>query len=274
MHRIMLSGLAVACLGLPVAEAPAGIVVGGFDDARGGISAVFNGSFVDDARNSLLSHFDVDAIVGTTELTPAFLSGIDLLILSNAITQSVGTPLSPAEQTAVHDFVHAGGRAMVVIDGFMTGSSQSYATPFGLTIEDDDLSGVLPVIGIDPPHPVWDGPYGDQLLALFYGAGKFTFLNGASPVARAFIVPEPGIVAFDHDVLGPGSGRVVVFGDTTPFIDGDVNPAAFPAHEALWLNTLHYLIEPVPEPATWTLAVCGAIGWLGMARWQHRRRAT
>ena len=109
---------AVCLAALIHSTAIASFVVGGFNSNRGGLANVANGIYIDDAHAALFNNFDVDGIVSTSTLTPEFLAGVDVLILAAAKTDSIPiVPLSVDEQSALLEFVKAGGSALLVGEG-------------------------------------------------------------------------------------------------------------------------------------------------------------
>ena len=119
--------------------AAAGLVVGGFDAARGGFESLAPG------EDSALASDISSAYPGTTfsfanTLTPSFLSGVQAVILGVATTDtSAVTPLSTSEQSALLNFVLGGGTALIFADNstFASGAAAtnaSFVSPFGVTI--------------------------------------------------------------------------------------------------------------------------------------------
>ena len=83
----------------------AGIIVGGFDAARGGFESLAPGE--DSAlANDISSAYPGTTFDFTSTLTPTFLSGVQVVILGVATTDySAVTPLSTSEQSVLLDFV-------------------------------------------------------------------------------------------------------------------------------------------------------------------------
>lgn len=158
----------VGCLGLLVVSAvaperAAAFMVGGFDASRGGFESLAPG------EDSALASDIQTAYPGTTfqfsnTLTPAFLGGVNVVILGVATTDlSAITPLSSAEQSALLGFVLHGGTALIFTDnsGFSFDAPEANASlvaPFGVTVT-GNLAGNLTAPIINPTGPL-TSPFG------------------------------------------------------------------------------------------------------------------
>lgn len=243
--------------------------IGTFDSSRGGAANLVDGAITSLARASLAVNFPDATIASAPTLTPSFLAGLDLLIVSSARDGSSGiSPLSAAEQAALFDFVLAGGSAMLLAEVYVDdASAQSLVGTFGMSVVDDGLIGLQPGTIQNPGHPVFDGPYGVQPFVAVYGAGVFTDLG---PYANSLATMDanglPIIATIESGVLGPGSGRVFIMADATPFAD-PIAQGYFAESEVVFLNTVHYLM--VPEPATGLLLT---MAMFILAGWKYRLR--
>jgi hypothetical protein len=122
------------------ASAKAGpIVVGGFDEARGGFESLASG------EDSALAGDIASAYPGTTfqfanTLTPSFLNSVNVVILGVATSDvSAITPLTASEQTALLNFVLGGGMALIFADNSLfdpnaPAANASLLSPFGVTV--------------------------------------------------------------------------------------------------------------------------------------------
>ena len=174
-----------------------GVVVGGFDAARGGFESLASG------EDSALANDISTAYPGTTfdftgTLTPSFLSGVQVVILGVATTdESAVTPLSSSEQSALLNFVLGGGTALIFADNSTFASTApttnaSFVSPFGATIT-GTLGGGQTAPIINPTGPL-TSPY--PVTAFF---GNFTgyFSNiGSGTVLANFGPSEPAIDYF------------------------------------------------------------------------------
>lgn len=249
--------------------ARAALVIGVFDETRAGVTNLMTGTYAEDAVASLNAHFPGTALVAAPTLTPEFLSGVDMVVLTSAQSGSRPfTPLSTSEQSALVDFVNAGGGALLVAEGHypFIDASQSLVGPFGVTIEDDGITGIIFAEYDVVSHPVIDGPFGTGIGVFVHGSGIFTdFGPYATSLASMVVTGESVLAVIESGALSPTSGRVVMIADSTPFIDYDES-GYFGLHEPLFLNTINYLATP--EPSTLVLAgIACAFALVGQHYW-------
>lgn len=270
-----LTGL-VACVSFVYAahEARGDFVLGTFDSTRATTANLATGLYTQELLASLNAHYPGMSIDTAPTLSPSFLAGVDVLVISSAMTDLVGiTPLSAGEQAALADFVQAGGRACLVVDGWapFIAAAQSIVSPFGMTIIDDGLTGIRNATPTTHAHPVINGPFGDTTGIAMFGAGLFTNLGPyATSLATLDGTGLPALAAIEAQALGSTSGRVVLVADASPFVDG-ADGGFFPLSETFILNTMEYLL--VPEPSGWILAIPAASGLgLTIAARSLRRR--
>jgi hypothetical protein len=264
--------LALSAATLVASHAQAGLTVGTFNYVRNGLANFENGVLSTQARASLLANFPGSSITATDTLTPEFLSGIDVLFLVSAQYDGVGiTPLSAAEKTAVYNFVLGGGGAIMLAEDYADHpSAQSLVDPFGVTIDDDGVGG-LQACTI-PSHPTFDGPFGVQPFFAVYGSGAFTNLGPyATSLSEEQTTGLPVMASIESGVLGPGSGRVLMFGDVSAFADPIVDGGYFSQGETLFLNSIAFVAAP--EPGSIALAGLGllALGLVGRRRTASRK---
>ncbi|MBL9123078.1 MAG: PEP-CTERM sorting domain-containing protein [Planctomycetaceae bacterium] len=255
--------------------ADAALVVGAFDASRAGAANVTSGDFSTESMSLLQAEFVGTTFATSPSLTPEFLAGVDILILTPASSATTAiAPLSTDEQDALLGFVKAGGRALLLAEGenpFIPVAA-TYMALFGVTLVDDGLTGLHPGESIAPAHPIINGPFGEVAGALFYGHGKFSDLGPyATPLAKVSSNGDITLAAIESGALGPGSGRVVLMADSTPFFDSDDGGFfVLGEHQALFLNTIQFL--SVPEPTTQhLLAVGGGLAAIGAALGRRRR---
>lgn len=264
MKQFLPMVIAVGCLlASSCSHAQAALIVGAFDASRAGDANVITGIFSEDSIAALSANFPGTDYTSAPELTPKFLAGIDILVLTPASSQTTAiTPLSVSEQSALLDFVKAGGSALLIGDGvypFIT-VTQSFMAPLGVTFGDDFLTGPLYVESVAALHPVMNGPFGEVPAAIVYGSGQFTNLGPyATPLAEIAANQTPVFAAIERQALGPTSGRIVLIGDTTPFIDED-NGGFFglQEHRSLFLNSINYLATPEPSSLV-LLGIAGGV---------------
>jgi hypothetical protein len=242
------------------------VVVGVFDASRAGDASIATGSFATQARASMLSHFPGTTIAATSTLTSGFLSGVNVAIIASPNTVDGITPLSAGEKTALLNFVKGGGTALILADAYSSEvSSQSIVAPFGMTVVDDNVSGLQMGTIQNPSHPIFNGPFGVQSLIGVLGAGVITNLGPyATSLATMDSTGLPIVAAIERNAINAGSGRVLIYSDASLFAD-PVAEGFFSEAETLFLNSFQFLI---PEPSSYVLAFIGmaTVGYLGISR--------
>lgn len=201
-----------------LASAPVhAFVIGGLDLARGGAYSPEFGSATGGFRTHVAATFPGTTFSSAPTLTASFLSGVDVLIIAAPAGSTTPiTPLGAAEQAAMTSFVLAGGSALLLSDNDFQfeAASDSMVGPFGL---DADGALVGTVTGtVTASHPVTNGPFG-TVTTLSYGFPGWFPTLGPNAVALASLDANSQIslAAIDHGILGPGSGAVIFFSDST-----------------------------------------------------------
>jgi hypothetical protein len=261
------------CLVVSLRTAQAAPIVGTFDFTRGGLAGFADNPAQAPTRALLQSNFPGLTFAGSSTLTPGFFAGVNLAFLTSAFSNSVAVaPLSAAEQTALLNFVLAGGNAIISIDNFNQSSSppadathESLLDPFGLDA-DGDLFNFSPVVGmfVNAAHPIANGPFGAAANYLMNRPGYFSSLG---PYAQPIIVDPFGNVVMaviERGALGPGTGSVVFNADNSV-----LDPALAANNLPTVLNAFAFSM-PVPEPTSAVLALAGATV-LTLARRRRRR---
>jgi hypothetical protein len=208
---------------------------------------------LDPALQSMLEAqgFVFSEVVPTTELTPALLSGVDILFLKE--TPLVNDPLLSSEVAALQSFVGGGGGLLIVGEAgpdYGPSNLASRAAPFGVGV---DTVGVYGIATDFTPHPL---TVGLSSLAVFGGET----LTVTSPGLSVVRLPDGGTVIAAAEV---GLGHVVVSGDEVWGSHDFGNPT-------FTSNVFNWLVPPVsaPDPASHQLQPIGAaaLGWM-RKRW-------
>ncbi|MDH3445354.1 MAG: hypothetical protein OEN50_15620, partial [Deltaproteobacteria bacterium] len=178
-------------------------------------------------------------------LTTGTVNGIDILIISSTTSNtSHFTPLTTSEQNVLFDFAQGGGCAILLPDNSTFGgagtpaANESLIDPFGL-----DIGGTLPgKVLATVPNPsvstITNGPFGvvssfsQNVPGGLTNLGSFASSLAVNPLGDALAVIEAG-------VLGPRSGRVVIYSDVNMFGDSDA-AGFFSENQALFLNTIQF----------------------------------
>ena len=94
---------------------PAGaLVIVAWNETRGGVSSLADDAGFASTRTMIATNFPGSSIVGVSTLTPAALSGANVVWIGSATgNTSAITPLSAAEQSALLTFVQSGGTAVL-----------------------------------------------------------------------------------------------------------------------------------------------------------------
>jgi hypothetical protein len=235
-------------------------IVGGFNAARGGFESLASGE--DEALATDIS----SAYAGTTfhftdTLTTSFLSGVNVVILGVATTDSSAiTPLSTDEQSALKNFVMGGGTALIFSDNSTfdrdaPAANASLLTPFGVTAA-GTIGGGPTVPILNPTGPL-TGPFTPVTQFATNFPGYYTNTGGGTVLAE-FSPTEAAIDYFHAGFFGAGSGAVILFSDSDAMVAGD---ALTTTNKNLVLNAFSFTNTTVaPEPSTMALFVLALSG--------------
>jgi len=254
--------LPLVSLGLILSfNANAGLIIGGFDFTRGGFESIADSSSMSDLRTAIQNQFPGTTFSSSDTLTASYLDTVEVLMLGVATGNfSAITPLTTAEQTALLDFVDAGGEAIIFTDNDSfdpnnaDNANNSLVSPFGLSVG-GDLTG-----------PNNDGSQSGTYLSGGYTLqatypGEFTGLGSSTELAYYNAAGQPPAVTyFPSGALAPGSGPAVFFSDSSLMLNGymtaDDQQDIFNAL-ALAPGGSPGNVTGAPEPATWALLLAG-----------------
>lgn len=167
----------------------------------------------------------------TSQLTPAYLSGVDIFYTS-LLSTSTGA-LSGAEQSALHDWIAAGGVLIVTSDILSLPAYESFTAYYGVT-------GYSALGHVGTGYPVASHAITDGVTSYFYNTestfsyGSDALLLGNNGFGNAFMVvlePQTGFTA---------GGRILVFGDHNMFTESYINSndnMVLAGNFAEWANT-------------------------------------
>ncbi len=218
--------------------ANAGIVFGGFDLARGSSTSLQFGAAMENFRNLITTNLPGATITNTNTLTAAYLSTIDVLVIS---AYPANVVLSAAEQTALLNFVTNGGglfsfQENATWNGSAPAANTSFVAPFGITIA-GTLNGTQGVTITNPSHPVANGSYGvvtsfsTQFPGWYTGMGSY-----AQCIGTLNTNGECALAVIDPDAIAIGSGAAVFISD------GNGATASGPV-ATLLLNAFNFILE-------------------------------
>ncbi len=239
--------MAFIALGLIGAPVLGQVRVGGFDADRGGGLSLKSGSYLNTVRAYMPGACTAPFTISESAmLTPKYLEGVDVLVVSSVRTFQTGiSPLSTVEQAAMTQFALAGGGLIIFADNSEFGAHDpttpngSLLGPFGFGI-DTVTAWPDPVTSTDP-SPVTAGvPNFNVLLG-----GRFDVVPvNAQVLARLDSDQSPILCAIRRGTLGPGSGPVVVFADVSLITDTFI----VPWEGAALLNNALTFVSPEPTP--------------------------
>jgi hypothetical protein len=270
--RLFAAALAAAVLSATAASAQSGVIFGGFDASRGGTFSLRDGTNLSNLRGAITSGFPGSTFTAAPTLTESYLSGVQVLIVGAPTSNfTATTALSASEQTALVNFVKAGGGLIVVTDNdsYVGGAgavNNSFLSPFGLS-STGTFGNTLEVTVTNTTHPVTAGPFGPVPSYQTLFPGYFDTLGpNAIPLATLPTNGQHTLAVINREVLGAGSNGVVFFSDMNAFGNELLTTSS---NQPLALNAIRYL-APVPEPTAPLLIGTAAAGVVG---WRRRRRA-
>ncbi len=237
-------------------------MIGGFDSSRDEYTSLAESSSTSGLRAAIEAQFPGASFTAADTLTAAYLATVDDVFLSSVTgNSSAASPLTAAEQTALYHFVLSGGTALVFVDNdtySAAGSTvnNSLLAPFGLHVT-GTLDGFQTGTVVNSSNQVASGAAGTAASVSTNFPGWFNTLNGAMEIADLNANGQPEVAAFLPGALGPGSGRVVFFGDSNGIIlDGERTSG----DTTLILNSLApaQAVSGIPEPDTFGLLGCAA----------------
>ncbi|MFM9966751.1 MAG: Calx-beta domain-containing protein, partial [Planctomycetaceae bacterium] len=192
--------------------------VGSFDESRGGIFSLSNGSSAAAMRSAIQSNFAGATFSGASTLTAAFLSTVDVVWLNSVASNTASTtPLSAAEQAALLNFVNAGGGVLIFGENDFF-DDESLLAPFGAT-STGSLFEVQTGTISNTSHPVTNGPFGAVQTIRGNYPGNLTTLGSATSLGTWNSGNQSSLAVIDPGVLSSGSGRVLLFSDVNFYAD-------------------------------------------------------
>jgi hypothetical protein len=277
------SALVAVIVTLSGAVACASPVIGSFDFSRGGEDSLAEGDYLSGFRNAILSSFPGSVITGSSTLTPEYLSTVNAVVIGSPMNNVDATsPLSSEEQTALLDYVKAGGSALILVDNELFGgagtvaANDSFLAPFGLHVSGyywPELNNTV----TNTTNLITNGPFGLAGSYVSLCPGNFDNLGTAVALATLDVTGNAGLAYFPRGALSPTSGLVVFASDINAFNSAAPHTPEYfpdyfsmPGNHAIAMNTIAAMI---PEPSAMVLLGVGAMGVLGYARWRRKGAA-
>ena len=218
--------------------------IGCWDMTRAGQASMVGGSYLSQFSSAVTAAFPGMKLSPTSTLTSSYLSTLDVLIIVDGTGgNSATTPLSSAEQTALLNFVQAGGRALIFTDNdtFTSNAStvnNSYINPFGVSSTGTLNGNPFNVTVTNPAaSPITNGFMG--MVNSYYTGwpGWYNRLGSyASSLGTLDANGETALAVIPPGTINSGSGAVVLFSDSTYLYNGYWNSTM----QALTLNAIAY----------------------------------
>ncbi|HQR08987.1 MAG TPA: PEP-CTERM sorting domain-containing protein [Gemmatales bacterium] len=269
MKRFILAALTLGGIGLTSQHSHAQMVIGSFDATRGGIYNTETGSQTTNFRTQVATNFPGTTYSSTSTLTPAFLSGINVLAISAVFSGTTGiSPLSSSEQTALLNFIQAGGRALLFTDNDLQfgAASISMVSPFGLNTT-GNIPGATTATVTNGSHPITNGPFGSITTINYNSFPSWYTTLGANAIelARQTFNNEISLAVINPGVLNPGSGAVVFFADST------IDNFSLTGNTVTLVNNALAFVA-VPEPSSiLMLGSAAVVGGIGAFRYRRKK---
>src|SRR4029079_9851780 len=175
-----------------------------------------------------------------------------------------------SEQSALFNFVSAGGNAAIVTEREPQGGPggdavrESLIDPFGMDTMGDSHAPTATFI--NNLHHIAHTPFGNITQFGLNASGWYDNLGPyAIPIATDDFFGQPVLAVIEHGAILPTSGRAIFLAD------GNALDVSSFHSLALAGNILTYLI-PVPEPSSVVLAIIAAAGVLGVCRFRSKFR--
>jgi len=215
------------------------------------------GGQYEDMANSLGIEFTVTTTA--SGFTSATLLGVDVAVISAPTSKD--SAYTSTEVTDLANFVSAGGGLLIMSDSSATPNTyiQPVATEFDITLGVLNLDPLGVTLSNFADHPVFDEV--EIISSIYFYSGSELGVSGdAYGIAWQDTTDKIAIAANESY----GSGRVIVLGDSTLWINNGSHELLEADNLEFALNTFTHLA--VPEPATIILAGAGAVAVAGRRR--------
>lgn len=186
--------------------------------------------------------YSLKTLPGGSTITYGGSGALDLKNFDTFVLPEPNIRLSTAEKTAVLKFVQAGGGLFLisdhnnsdrnndgydspkVINDLMTSNGVDNTDPFGFSVDLLDVSSGTPKAITDSSNPVLNGAFGKVTGSLIADGTTFTLKPADNPAVKGLVwrsgSSQTGTTGAFFVTSTFGSGRVAIWGDSSPVDDG------------------------------------------------------
>ena len=169
-------------------------------------------------------------------------SALDLANFDVFVMPEPNVLLSTAEKTAIMKFIQAGGGFFLIVDhtgsdrnndgydsvevanDLLSNNSVDSSDPFGFSIDSNDISSENPVAISSSTDPVINGPFGTVTGSIIRDGSTQTLNKTDNSSVKGLVwrvsASQSGTTGAFFTTSTFGSGRVAVWGDSSPIDDG------------------------------------------------------
>ena len=271
LHRLLTCAATFILLSGAIA-ASAAPRIASFDAARGGEGSLSTSSLAAGIRADIATYLPGTTYVSFNSLATLSIANADVVVL-NSVFNGAGTsitPLSAIEQTALANFVRAGGAAILLGDnpGFITGTT-SFFSPFGFAQTGDGPTvASASLTAVSGGNPLASGAAGNVSA---FDVRFFSYLSTPLPTGAVSLAGQAGtpVAAYlPQGIFSAGSGEVFAFSDSLYYN----TPAGNAANLAV-VNAISAAGVPAVVPEANTFALIGmSVPVVGMISLYRRRK--
>lgn len=165
---------------------------------------------------------------------------LDLANFDEFVMPEPNSPLSASEKTAIMKFIQNGGGFFLIVDhtqsdrnndgwdsvrignDLMTNNGVDNTDPFGISIDVNNISTDNPKAINDSSNPVLHGPFGTVTGSIIRSGSTQTLhpTDNSSAKGLVYRTGYSGNTGAEFSTATFGSGRVAVWGDSSPVDDG------------------------------------------------------
>ncbi|MCF3962226.1 immune inhibitor A [Streptomyces fuscigenes] len=190
--------------------------------------------------------YTLDTLPSGSTITYGGSGALDLKNFDTFVLPEPNIRFTAAEKTAIMKFVQNGGGLFLisdhtgsdrnndgydspkVINDLMTSNGVDDTDPFGFSVDSVDISSGTPRAISDSSNPVLNGPFGKVTGSTIADGTTFTLKPGDNPAVKGLVwksgANTSGTTGAFFVTSTFGSGRVAIWGDSSPIDDGTGHP--------------------------------------------------